>query len=143
MEIGSNQMLDYSMFENKTILHLGFDNTDSILGKCTTHLAFKIISYLLKQTDARFIDYPLLIRLNPNIPWKTRGNGAVCIRLTTRYPENITDYIINEIQTSSDIHNGANPGLVIHEDLEIPSSVRFFSDAALYDVLTLNYAEKY
>lgn len=142
MEIGSNQKLDYSMLENKTILHLGFDNTDSTVGKCTTHLAFKIISYLLKQTDAKFIDYPLLIRLNPNIPWKTRGNGAVCIRLTTRYPENITDYIIHEIQTNSDIRNGANPGLVIHENLEIPSSVRFFSDAALYDVLTLNHAEK-
>jgi len=25
------------------------------------------------------MDYPYLVRLNPNIPWKTRGNGAVCI----------------------------------------------------------------
>ncbi len=27
------------------------------------------------------IGYPRLVRLNPNIPWKTRGNGAVSIRL--------------------------------------------------------------
>ena len=27
------------------------------------------------------IGYPCLVRLNPNIPWKTRGNGAVCIQL--------------------------------------------------------------
>ncbi|MBN1861119.1 MAG: DUF1743 domain-containing protein [Candidatus Thermoplasmatota archaeon] len=25
------------------------------------------------------IGYPRLVRLNPNIPWKTRGNGALCL----------------------------------------------------------------
>lgn len=28
--------------------------------------------------------YPRLVRLNPNIPWKTRGNGAVALRLQPR-----------------------------------------------------------
>jgi tRNA(Ile2)-agmatinylcytidine synthase len=27
------------------------------------------------------IGYPRLVRLNPNIPWKTRGNGALCIHV--------------------------------------------------------------
>jgi len=27
------------------------------------------------------IGYPRLIRLNPNIPWKTRGNGALCLHV--------------------------------------------------------------
>lgn len=27
------------------------------------------------------IGYPRLVRLNPNIPWKTRGNGAVCFQI--------------------------------------------------------------
>lgn len=27
------------------------------------------------------IGYPRLVRLNPNIPWKTRGNGALCLRV--------------------------------------------------------------
>lgn len=27
------------------------------------------------------IGYPRLVRLNPNIPWKTRGNGALCIQI--------------------------------------------------------------
>jgi len=27
------------------------------------------------------IGYPRLVRLNPNVPWKTRGNGALCIRV--------------------------------------------------------------
>ena len=27
------------------------------------------------------IGYPKLVRLNPNVPWKTRGNGAICLRV--------------------------------------------------------------
>jgi tRNA(Ile2)-agmatinylcytidine synthase len=27
------------------------------------------------------IGYPRLVRLNPNIPWKTRGNGALCLHV--------------------------------------------------------------
>ena len=27
------------------------------------------------------IGYPRLIRLNPNIPWKTRGNGAISLQV--------------------------------------------------------------
>jgi len=128
--------------KDRSVLHIGFDNTDSTLGKCTTHLAFKITSYLLRETDAKLFDYPLLIRLNPNIPWKTRGNGAVCLRLATSHPELIIDYIRQVIESESDIANGANPGLVIYDDLIIPESVRSFSSAAFHDVLSLNEADK-
>ncbi len=34
------------------------------------------------------IGYPRLVRLNPNIPWKTRGNGAVCIQVDHGTSEN-------------------------------------------------------
>ena len=60
-------------------LHIGIDDTDNRSGGCTTHLAFKVTEQILRKTNACFIDYPLLIRLNPNVPWKTRGNAAcVC-----------------------------------------------------------------
>lgn len=39
-------------------------------------------------SEYSLIGYPYLVRLNPNIPWKTRGNGAVCIQLDE---ENQTD----------------------------------------------------
>ena len=61
-----------------SILHIGFDDTDSRNGMCTTFLAYKIVEYLKKE-HTEFLDYPYLIRFNPNIPWKTRGNGAVAI----------------------------------------------------------------
>lgn len=59
-------------------LYLGVDDTDSLRGMCTTFLATELIR-ALPEWD--LIGFPRLVRLNPNIPWKTRGNGAVCLRL--------------------------------------------------------------
>jgi tRNA(Ile2)-agmatinylcytidine synthase len=44
---------------------------------CTTFLASELIQEL-EEYD--LIGLPRLVRLNPNIPWKTRGNGAICLR---------------------------------------------------------------
>src|SRR2546427_7994220 len=61
------------------VLWIGVDDTDSLSGMCTTFLATEIVRDLTQDLD--LIGYPRLVRLNPNIPWKTRGNGAVCIRV--------------------------------------------------------------
>ena len=61
------------------VLWIGVDDTDSLRGMCTTFLATEFVRELTRDLD--LIGYPRLVRLNPNIPWKTRGNGAVCIRL--------------------------------------------------------------
>ncbi|MHC1586033.1 MAG: TiaS agmantine-binding domain-containing protein [Candidatus Hecatellaceae archaeon] len=63
------------------ILHVGLDDTDSLSGGCTTYIAALLVERLSKLEGLSFLDYPNLIRLNPNIPWKTRGNGALCLRL--------------------------------------------------------------
>ena len=59
-------------------LYLGVDDTDSLRGMCTTFLATELVR-ALRGPD--LIGYPRLVRLNPNVPWKTRGNGAICLRL--------------------------------------------------------------
>lgn len=45
---------------------------------CTTYLVSEIVG---EFNDLDLIGCPRLVRLNPNIPWKTRGNGAICVRL--------------------------------------------------------------
>lgn len=55
---------------------LAFDDTDAPEGMCTTYLAALIIEDL---SEYDLLDMPRLVRLNPNIPWKTRGNAAVCL----------------------------------------------------------------
>lgn len=57
---------------------LAFDDTDGPAGGCTTHLAFHV---LLALPELALTGMPRLVRLNPNVPWKTRGNGAVVLPL--------------------------------------------------------------
>jgi tRNA(Ile2)-agmatinylcytidine synthase len=56
---------------------IGIDDTDSPRGMCTTYLGAVLIRRLLARgfrvREAR------LIRLNPNVPWKTRGNAAIAL----------------------------------------------------------------
>lgn len=57
---------------------IGVDDTDSPRGLCTTYVATELIR---EFRDYDLIGYPRLVRLNPNIPWKTRGNGAIALVL--------------------------------------------------------------
>ena len=59
-------------------VHIGFDDTDSLSGGCTTYLAARIIEKITR-VGAKFIDFPYLVRLNPNIPYRTRGNAAIAL----------------------------------------------------------------
>src|SRR2546422_10504363 len=59
------------------VLWIGVDDTDSLRGMCTTFLATEIVRDLTGDFD--LIGYPRLVRLNPKIPWKTRGNEAICL----------------------------------------------------------------
>lgn len=56
---------------------IGIDDTDSAAGMCTTYIGAVLVRRLQREgipvADAR------LVRLNPNVIHKTRGNAAVCI----------------------------------------------------------------
>ncbi len=57
---------------------LAIDDTDRAEGGCTTHLASLILYELRDRIE--LVDAPLLVRLAPGVPWKTRGNASVVIR---------------------------------------------------------------
>jgi len=126
----------------KTVLNIGFDDTDSPKGMCTTFLAYKIVDLLQKQ-KTEFLDFPRLIRFNPNIPWKTRGNGAVSIRIKTENPSKVKNQIKNLVSKYSDIKNGANPGLVFFESDTIPAEFTNFSNLALWQLIKRNNAKRF
>jgi tRNA(Ile2)-agmatinylcytidine synthase len=116
-------------------LYIGFDDTDSRQGMCTTYLAYKVVDFLLKH-DAKFLDYPLLIRLNPNIPWKTRGNGAVALHVEVDNEETVVEGVKSLVENNSHIGHGANPGLVYYSGEKIPEDIKEFASRALHDVLS-------
>ncbi|MFQ5919988.1 MAG: DUF1743 domain-containing protein [Thermoplasmata archaeon] len=60
-------------------LFVGLDDTDSPRSMCTTFVATELIARF-RALGWGLEGYPRLVRLNPNIPWKTRGNGALALR---------------------------------------------------------------
>ena len=131
-----------SILQNETILHVGIDDTDSPKGMCTTFLCYEIVKFLEKQ-EIQFMDFPYLIRFNPNIPWKTRGNGAVRLTIRTKNPKKIKSKITQFVANYSDTKNGANPGLVFFQNKEIPSSFQKFSKLALWKLISRKQAKQF
>ena len=125
-----------------TILHIGFDDTDSPKGMCTTFLAYKVVNLLLKN-KIEFLDFPKLIRFNPNIPWKTRGNGAVSIKIKTSNPLKVKNKIKNLVSKYSDMINGANPGLIFFQNDSVPKSFTEFSNLALWQLINRGTAKTF
>ena len=119
------------------VLWIGVDDTDSLRGMCTTFLATEFVRELTRDLD--LIGHPRLVRLNPNIPWKTRGNGAIAmavgkgrgrpaavghidgreIRVFPRGdaggdPEPVLDRLVPLVERWSDLtQEGTDPGLVV------------------------------
>jgi tRNA(Ile2)-agmatinylcytidine synthase len=125
------------------LLHIGFDDTDSPSGGCTTYIAAKLVEEL-NSLGARFVDYPNLLRLNPNVPWKTRGNGAVCLRIEIEksLEEDARRAVLQHIEAYSDFGcENTNPGIVFLEG-DVPLSLVEFSDNVVRGVVTLQDALK-
>ncbi|MEM3660988.1 MAG: tRNA(Ile)(2)-agmatinylcytidine synthase [Thermoproteota archaeon] len=103
------------------LLNIGIDDTDSEVFGCTTHVAAKIVSQLDGMKGVQFIDYPLLVRLNPNIPWKTRGNGAVSIRIrveSREVYEEVACSVVSIVEKLSDLSSPrSEPAIVFSNKL--------------------------
>lgn len=128
----------------KTVLHIGLDDIDSPKGGCTTHLASILVEKLSKE-NLEFIDYPNLIRLNPNIPWKTRGNGAVALRVFVS--EKLVDKVIGNVLHIVEKYIGefskekSQPSAVFLTG-SIPSKLKWFSRKTIRDIVPLDLAFK-
>jgi len=123
-------------------MHIGLDDTDSTKGGCTTYLAAILVEKLGKF-NVQFKDYPALIRLNPNVPWKTRGNGALCLRFT--YPPEFETQIRTTATKLWEEHSaikesGTDPGIVFYKNVEIPVELRAFAKKTETTIVTLKEA---
>lgn len=122
-----------------TRLHVGMDDTDSARGMCTTFLAYVTARGLLER-GAIFPDYPRLVRLNPNVPWKTRGNGAVSMVVDTDDPDGARRFVMDMVRRHSDMGNGASPGAAFLEGDSVPSAARQLAGSALRRVVGIREA---
>ena len=122
-------------------LHVGIDDTDSPQGGCTTYTAALLIEPLL-EIGCRFTGHPELLRLNHNVPWKTRGNGAVCLRLELEdtVESDVKRAVIRVVEEQAEFDcDNTNPGVVFHEG-RIPEDYACFSERVVGGVVTLDEA---
>jgi tRNA(Ile2)-agmatinylcytidine synthase len=123
-------------------MHIGFDDTDSTRKGCTTYVAALLVEKLQK-IGAKFIDYPNLIRLNPNVPWKTRGNGALCLRIkyNKNDQEKIEETAIGTVEEHADLESkGTDPGIVFFKKARIPREVKIFAKNTTTGIVILKDA---
>jgi tRNA(Ile2)-agmatinylcytidine synthase len=123
-------------------MHIGLDDTDSTKGGCTTYLAALFIE-TLEKFQVQFTDYPSLIRLNPNVPWKTRGNGALC--LSFKYDEAVEEEIKEASiaiweENSAIKEKGTDPGIVFLKKNRIPKELEVFAKKTQTSIVTLRDA---
>lgn len=124
-------------------IHLGMDDIDSPAGGCTTHFASIIVQYL-SEKHVDWMDYPNLIRLNPGIPFRTRGNGAVALRFKTsaRTIDGMMDFIQDRIHEYVDEkYPNTNPGVVVVTG-NIPESIERFAKQALWRTIPIELSKR-
>ncbi|MFC7237913.1 DUF1743 domain-containing protein [Saliphagus sp. GCM10025317] len=125
---------------------VGLDDTDSReRGMCTTYVATEVANRLTEQTGAT-AERLLLVRLNPAVEHKTRGNAALAIHLGHDQqcdPETafeVARATLEDLAESAD--DRTNPGLVVadHHPDEVPDDVSAFALSAIRDHLSIDEA---
>jgi tRNA(Ile2)-agmatinylcytidine synthase len=122
-------------------LHVGIDDTDSKKGGCTTYIAARLVEEL-SQVGVNFTDYPNIVRLNPNIPYKTRGNAAVALRFDVHenLHEAVQEAVLRAVEENSRLGEiGTDPAVVLLKG-EPGWRIRQVSRKALSDIVSLREA---
>jgi len=115
---------------------IGVDDTDSrTRGMCTTYLAVRLAESL--RGDGAAVRRKLLIRLNPAIEHKTRGNAALALH-TDADPDRALSLAAAELEPLAETEDPrTSPGVVVDpgDPGGVPAAVRSFSRRAVRDVL--------
>jgi tRNA(Ile2)-agmatinylcytidine synthase len=122
---------------------IGIDDTDSNEGMCTTYLGALLLEEL--QAYGTVETLPLLVRLNPTIPYKTRGNAAVALKIKTDCPEKVISHVLSRIEELSRLEcEKTNPGAVfiLERDYEsLRPVLGSFLMEAVRDVIEISKAK--
>ncbi|MFQ5816086.1 MAG: DUF1743 domain-containing protein [Candidatus Hydrothermarchaeaceae archaeon] len=120
------------------MLKIGIDDTDSKRGGCTTYIAALLADELSKFADIKQVK---LVRLNPNVPWKTRGNGSVCLEVRTQEVERTKALTLEVVERNSVFEDeDTNPGVVFYGG-EPTGELHEFYHKALTDIVKKEEAE--
>ncbi|WP_267641019.1 tRNA(Ile)(2)-agmatinylcytidine synthase [Haloarchaeobius amylolyticus] len=122
---------------------IGLDDTDSrTRGMCTTYVANRVASRL--RESGATVERLLLVRLNPAVEFKTRGNAALAIH-TDADPETVLALAREELAGAAETDDPmTNPGLVVASGnpAEVPDAVATFARDALREIIPVARARE-
>ncbi|WP_339103115.1 tRNA(Ile)(2)-agmatinylcytidine synthase [Haloterrigena salinisoli] len=117
---------------------VGLDDTDSRdRGMCTTYVAARIAERLRRGGTA--VERCLLVRLNPAVEYKTRGNAALAIH-TDADPDRAFDIARERLESLAETADErTHPGLVVTDDAPdaVADDVSAFTRQAIRDHLEI------
>ena len=125
---------------------IGLDDTDSReRGMCTTYLAAWLAARLREECGGSLatpVSRPVLVRLNPAVPHKTRGNAALAVHadLPVERAFEVARAALESAAETDDPHT--HPGLVVAPGgpRDVPDDVVDFSRSALSELVSLDDA---
>jgi len=113
---------------------IGIDDTDSReRGMCTTYAASRLAAEI--EAAGGDVERVLLVRLNPAVEHKTRGNAALAVHADVD-PDRGLEIARDLIAGSAEVEDPrTNPGLVVadHDPEAAPDAVAAFACAAVRD----------
>ncbi len=90
---------------------IGIDDTDSPAGMCTTYLGAVLARRLIR--DHMQVREARLVRLNPNVTYKTRGNAAIALDVVGD-PDRAFAIACETVEELADFScDNTNPGVVV------------------------------
>jgi tRNA(Ile2)-agmatinylcytidine synthase len=123
---------------------IGIDDTDSHRGGCTTYVGYLLAKEVLRRWGpGAFRDFPRLVRLNPSVPFKTRGNAAVALDLEVPGGdvEELWQLAIDAVSSSARREGKTDPGAAMAVG-GVPERARTVYRMALTQVVSAGAAER-
>jgi len=112
---------------------IGLDDTDSReRGMCTTYVAATLAERI--EGVGGSVDRRVLVRLNPGVEHKTRGNAALAVH-TDLDPDSALELAREHLDLAETADPRTNPGVVVApgDPAAVPESVAAFARAAVRD----------
>ncbi|WP_054844336.1 hypothetical protein [Vulcanisaeta souniana] len=131
-------------------LLLGIDDTDWEGGGCTTYVMYSFIKYLDKENHVdSIVGLPRLTRLNPYVPFKTRGGNAslsVIIRVSSedeaRDHVELMESLIDQLTRKEGKTSPGIAYMVIDHAADINGKLVWFYGKSVRDVVTIDLAHR-
>ncbi|GAB6946487.1 tRNA(Ile)(2)-agmatinylcytidine synthase [Vulcanisaeta sp. JCM 16161] len=128
---------------------IGIDDTDWEGGGCTTYVMYLFVKYLIKDgLTNNIVGLPRLTRLNPYVPFKTRGNASLSIIIRIESESDAVNYVelmYSLIDQMVKRVGKTSPGIaymVVNDLLNINERLIWFYRKSVRDVVTLDLAHR-